>query len=248
MPECSHGDCPRVIEVWDNQLGDGKVAVQSYRFEAGRVPDLLEVPPSEQMGWMSWDDWCWFSDEMARRKKPESLSDLLTGARRNIFRLETLPQYRSPAEAEALAAFREGRPQPGLSDAAVAWLEQIRRAAASGTRRQRVHLVSRPLTEYLRWELLHGYTHNSAAGEEILIADREGHPELAALTRDFYTLDGRVAVVMDYDEEGRLLAGWRTDDPDVVHACRRQYETAFAAAVPLRQYLERTDLVEPARV
>jgi hypothetical protein len=49
---------------------------------------------------------------------------------------------------------------------------------------------------------------------------------------------------MDYDDEGRLLAGWRTDDPDVVDACRRQYEMAFAAAVPLRQYLERTDLVD----
>ncbi len=58
MADCSHGDCPRVIEVWDNQLGVGKVAVQTYRFEPGRVPDLMEVPPSEQMGWMSWDDWC----------------------------------------------------------------------------------------------------------------------------------------------------------------------------------------------
>jgi hypothetical protein len=75
FPACSHDDCPRVIEVWDNQRGVGKVAVQSYRFEADRVPGLLEVPSSERMGWMSWDDWCWFSDEMARRKKPESLSD-----------------------------------------------------------------------------------------------------------------------------------------------------------------------------
>jgi Family of unknown function (DUF6879) len=245
MAYCTSGDCPRVIEVWDNQLGIGKVAVQTYRFEAGRVPDLLAVPASEQIGWMSWEDWNWFSEEMARRRRPKSLGDLLTGARRNILRLETLAQYRSPAEAEALAAFREGRPQPALSEAAVAWLERIRAAVAAGRRRQRVHVVSRPLTDYLRWELIHGYAHNAAVGEEILVADREGHPGLEDLTRDFYTLDGRVAVLMDYDEEGRLLAAWRTDDADVVHACRCQYETAVEIAVPLGQYLELAGLVEP---
>lgn len=243
--DCRSDDCPRVIEVWDNRLGVGRVAVQTYRFEAGRVPDLLAVPASEQIGWMSWDDWSWFSGEMARRRRPENLGDLLTGARRSIVRLETLAQYRSPSEAEELAAFREGRPQPGLCEAAVAWLERIRASVASGRRRQRVHVVSRPLSDYLRWELLHGYAHNVAVGEEILVADREGRPELEDLTRDFYTIDGRVAVLMDYDDEGRLLAAWRTDDPDVVHACRCQYETGFAAAVPLGQYLELAGLVEP---
>ncbi len=219
----------------------GVVAVQHHRFTPGEVPALVTIPTGEDVGWTLWDDHMRFAGELARRTRPESYGDLLGGAHRSIVRLETRSQYLIPAEAEALAAFREGRPQPPLPPAAHAWKERIRNDTRSGRRRQRVHVVEQPLTDYLRWEFL-AYQHNLDTGEEILIADRAGHPELDGLTEDFYLLDGRLAVLVHYDEDGRLLSGWRTDDADIVHACRLAYDAALAAAVPLAEYLERHEV------
>jgi hypothetical protein len=236
--DCPWNDCPRVFEVWDNVRGVGKVAIQTYRFRDGEVPGLVHVPESEQFGWMSREDWQRFTGHLARQEPPTSYAALLRDAHRNVLRLEARPHYQIPAERDMLEAFHEERPQPELPASAIAALDRMRQETVGGKRRQRVRVVDDPLTDYERWELVHAYPWNLEAGEEILIVERG----VESLHHDFYLIDGRVAVLVHYDDEGRLLSGWRTDDPDVVHPCRKLYETALARAEPLQRYLERTGL------
>jgi hypothetical protein len=68
-----------------------------------------------------------------------------------------------------------------------------------------VHVVDVPLTPYLRYEMA-AYRENLAVGEEVFIAARPWHLDLAGVMVDFVLFDpgiGRQAVVwMRYDAMG----------------------------------------------
>jgi hypothetical protein len=148
-------------------------------------------------------------------------------------RIETLPAYDVPAEAEVLRAFTEGRPLPERSTRTSPWLARIAQTTAAGKTWSRTRVVGRPLTAYERFQLGYGYPPSAAAGEIIRIADRTEHPELAALDGDFWLFDGAFAALMTYDQGGAYIGSEVTDDPGVIARCRQQAILAARCAVPL---------------
>lgn len=232
-------ECPALFV-----LSDGRVGVRSYRFADGEVPRLVHVPDSETIGWWPLDQLVDDVDRLARQQRQTAMTEL-SGWGHSLFRLETLPQYLVDAEAERLEAFHEGRPMPTRPPESLEWFRRIAESVEAGKRWQRVHVVSRPLSEYLRYELS-SYPETARLGYETLIADREGHPELADLLEDFYLLDAETdharVVMIRYDSAGRPIGRWATDFAGTVERCRRQRDLALAAAVPLDQYLERVGL------
>lgn len=159
----------------------------------------------------------------------DDLRQLFEGAKRSVFRLETLPVYEVGEDIErqrALAA--EGRLPPPSPDR-VAFIrrmqERTRRVAWS-----RVHVVDQPLTPYLRHELA-AYAEN----EQVWIAERAAHPGLADLTGDFVLVDDEAGVWFRYDERGRLV-GYERVAPEDLDRCREQRDLALAHAVRLRDY------------
>ena len=91
--------------------------------------------------------------------------------RQRVFRLETLDWYDAPNEHEPYARFLAGQP------ADLAWREPwkrlVRDIRASGRTMQRVHVVSEPVSDYIRFELLHVYPANVEAGEDVGILGRQ---------------------------------------------------------------------------
>jgi hypothetical protein len=154
------------------------------------------------------------------------------------FRLETLPRY-ADDEDEEFAVFLAGKPLPERSTRTVPWLKRVADTTAAGARWHRVHVLSRPLTDYLRFEMV-GYEANLDAGEDIRIADRGLHPELAALRRDFWLFDAETAdafaMPLHYDAACHLLDFAITEDPEVIEQCRRERDLAVALSVPLHEY------------
>lgn len=170
----------------------------------------------------------------------EDLAAIVDASQHSAFRLETLPQYLVPQEAEEYEAWRAGRPTPLQTPDTSPWLAKIRRMTLDGYCWSRVHVVDWPLSDYTRFEL-HGYRANAAAGEDVRIADRHAHPDMAQLDRDFWLIDDRTAVWMDYDSEGRFIR------PQLANAvetdrCRAMRDLALAHAEPLDTYLARTRL------
>jgi hypothetical protein len=156
-----------------------------------------------------------------------------------VFRLETLQSYAVSNEDAGLRAFREGTPRPERSVRTSAWLRRIAVTSARGASWQRVHIVTHPLSEYLRYELV-GYVESQAAGEHIMLADRDTHPELTGLGPDFWLFDadtaGAHAVLMRYSDDGEPLRFDYTTDPGVLASCRAQRGRALAAAIDLNTY------------
>jgi hypothetical protein len=158
----------------------------------------------------------------------------------SAFRLETRQQYLVPGEEERIRAWREGRPRPERSPRTSPWLRRVAETTAAGKRWQRVHVVDLPLSWYLRYQLV-GYDESAAAGEQIRLADRRAHPDLAGLDEDFWLLDGddperALAVFLDYDADGRFLGFRPISDPAVLRRCREQRDLALEHSVPLADF------------
>jgi hypothetical protein len=152
----------------------------------------------------------------------DELQRMLGKVERSVFRLETLSSYTAPGEADMLRVFTDP------------WLRMVADSVQAGRRWSRVHVLDRPLSDYLRFELL-GYQGNVAAGEDVRIADRADVPKtLSALTGDFWLLDDALAVVMEYDGDGRRLSMEPTRDvSDLVD----QRDLATQHSVALLDYL-----------
>jgi hypothetical protein len=142
--------------------------------------------------------------------------------------------YTAPGEADMLRAFNEGDPLPPRGPDTDPWLRMVADSVDAGRHWSRVHILDRPLSDYLRFELL-GYQGNVVAGEDVRIADRANAPApLSVLTRDFWLLDDVLAVVIEYDGSGRRLAMEPTYDVGNFIA---QRDLAVTHSVPLLEYL-----------
>ncbi|MCX5075078.1 DUF6879 family protein [Streptomyces sp. NPDC054949] len=136
---------------------------------------------------------------------PKSLGELFDTFEREAFRLETLDDYGKSGNVDAYRAFLAGEPQP--SDYNDAWVSELRSHTSMGKRVYRVHILSRPLTPYLRFELGWGYQKNVTGGEEFFILDTTEQPNPLEGVPDFWLMDGRTPGVMNYAEDGSFLGG-----------------------------------------
>ncbi|MEU7088296.1 DUF6879 family protein [Streptomyces achromogenes] len=159
-----------------------------------------------------------------------SLTDWFTAFEREAFRLETLDDYSQSGGVEAYQAFLAQRAQPESYKTA-AWLTTVGNATAVGKRMYRVHILSRPLTEYLRFELSWGYRRNMTAGEEFFILDATERPNPIPDAPDFWMVDDRAVGVMAYDGAGKYL-GSEFASEDRLALFRHYRDIALAHAVP----------------
>jgi len=171
---------------------------------------------------------------------PEEFNDLFDQFRVSAWRLEARQRYTSPGEDDRIRAWREGKPRPERSVRTSPWLRRVAVSTAQGRQWGRVHVVQHPLSEYLRYEMF-GYVESAAAGEEIRIADQAASPELGVLGPDFWLFDGGTdgarAVLMHYDDDGRLAEYEPTSASAALAECYRVQNLVLAHSVPLNAYL-----------
>jgi len=173
--------------------------------------------------------------------KPDDLGRLFFGFQHSAFRLETLPAYAIEEEAESFRAWQAGdQPPPWQLDRD--WCHLVAGATTAGKSMQRVRVVRRPLTAYVRFEMDWGYPQNIEAGEDIRILELRPGDELPYVPEpdrgyDFWCFDAVTVVRMDYDHEGRFIRPVDVSDNEVPFiACR---DWAMHRAVPFSDYRAR---------
>jgi hypothetical protein len=171
---------------------------------------------------------------------PEEFDAAFDAFTTSTWRLEALQRYTVDEEQERIQAWRDGLARPERSVRTSPWLRRVAVSTAAGKLWGRVHVVTHPLSEYVRYEL-GGYIESAAAGEEIRIVDHAAHPGLAGIGPDFWLFDeglpGEFAVIMGYDDDGHWLGAERTDAPAALEQCRQAKALAVQYAVPLNAYL-----------
>jgi hypothetical protein len=172
--------------------------------------------------------------------------DLYLTCRRSAHRLEVQQRYVVGEDEPRMRAVLTGAPLPPPGPAKQETIEVLSRLRRQGKLLARVHVVERPLTDYLRYELV-VYQENVEAGEGVRIVDRATDPRLADLRRDFAIFDGGTdqaqVVWFDYDPNGRLLGYEHSTDPNVAAACWRQYRLAESMAASLHEFMTTTGTV-----
>lgn len=130
---------------------------------------------------------------------------------REAFRLETRPAYNVGIERTEYEHFlATGRLNIPDDDP---WLTRVRHFRQTGRWIGRVHVLSRPLTDYLRYEFA-VYRHTVAAGEDVHILDHTDRPNPGLPTHDFWLFDDTAIVRMDYDPDGTQRGRELLEDAD----------------------------------
>ena len=158
-----------------------------------------------------------------------TLGELFDTFECEAFRLETLDDYSKSGNVDAYHAFLAGEPQP--DDYNAAWVEELRSHTGKGKRIYRVHILSRPLTDYLRFELGWGYRKNMSGGEEFFILDTTERPNPLENVPDFWLFDSESMAAMSYSGDGKFL-GSQVLPPDRAAEFIRYRDTALAHAEP----------------
>ncbi|WP_052851301.1 DUF6879 family protein [Streptomyces avicenniae] len=155
------------------------------------------------------------------------------------WRLETLPQYLMPQEEKELAEFRAGvriDPRMVSND----YTDRLRRQVTEGRSQGRVHIVTRPLSEYLRFEFSQYYAPHLLAGEQIRILDVTDRENPLEGVQDFWMFDRREVVLMNYHPDGRQI-NREVHEGDVAAFIEYQ-RIAVAASVPFEEYAKDLDI------
>ncbi|MBK3628042.1 hypothetical protein JHN59_25005 [Streptomyces sp. MBT49] len=148
--------------------------------------------------------------------------------RREAWRLETLPQYLVPQEAEEFSAFQQGRKFPGPYEDS--WIQMLRTRNVG-----RVHIVSQPLSDYLRFEFERYYQHQAPAGEDIRILDVTARENPLPEVGDFWMFDKETVVLMHYHPDGKQISR-ELYEGDVTPFIEYQ-RIAVAESIPFLEYV-----------
>ncbi|WP_330259184.1 hypothetical protein OG586_18160 [Streptomyces murinus] len=162
-----------------------------------------------------------------------TLGDLFDAFENEAFRLETLDDYSKSGNVDAYRAFQAGKPQP--DDYNANWVQEVRSHTEKGKRIYRVHVLTRPLTEYLRYELGWGYRKNMSGGEEFFILDTTDSSNPLEDVPDFWFFDSKFVAVMNYDGAGKF-AGSKVLSSDRVTEFIEYRDAALAHAEPFVEW------------
>lgn len=158
--------------------------------------------------------------------------------RTEAWRLETLPVYRVPDEEEEVREFLAGaRIDPhAYSDE---YTNDLKRTRSEGKTKGRVHVVTRPLSDYLRYEFMY-YEPHVLAGEDIRVLDVTDRENPLPSVQDFWMFDRSTVVLMNYEPDGTQINREVFEgDPEPFREAQR---IALAESVPFSEYVKKFDL------
>ncbi|WP_438291784.1 DUF6879 family protein [Streptomyces sp. HUAS TT7] len=160
------------------------------------------------------------------------------GFQREAWRLETLPTYRVPQEEEEIREFLAGEridPHAYASE----YTEDLKRVRREGKVKGRVHVVTRPLSDYLRYEFMY-YLPHVWAGEDIRILDVTGRLNPLESVQDFWMFDRSEVVLMNYGSDGSQISRevYEGDPAPFIEYQR----IALTEAVPFEEYVKGIDV------
>ncbi|MFJ5684641.1 DUF6879 family protein [Streptomyces sp. NPDC093099] len=162
-----------------------------------------------------------------------TLGELFDTFEREAFRLETLSDYSGSGNVASYQEFLAGKRQP--ADYNSAWVKELRSHTSRGKRVYRVHILSRPLSPYLRFELGWGYQKNMSGGEEFFILDTTTRPNPLPDVPDFWFFDSAATAVLSYDKSGVFL-GSEVLGAERAPEFAAYRETALAGAEPFADW------------
>lgn len=178
-------------------------------------------------------------------------SDWLESASVSICKIEKLQEFEIDSEDIGFEAFCRGDTQTYETEIAKLFESQLNfytQMAHHGVTFERIRLVKRPFTPYLKYEFL-TYKIGARYGEKILIADvtNDQSDSLYSAAEDCLIFDGRHVLLNKYDSMGKWTHGVAVGNPTEVKCFVEHAQKLRTISVPLGHY-EATHATELAFV
>lgn len=161
------------------------------------------------------------------------------------FRLETLDHYDAPNESGPYARFLAGEPvDPAWREP---WKKLVREVRTSGRIMERVKVVSEPVSDYVRFSLLHAAPASVEAGEDVRVLGRSNARHLGDWL-DFWLFDDDLTATMYYDyRSGRVRRVELDRRPKLIARLAEDRDKLLLRATPLAQYVADHHITERKR-
>ncbi|WP_116213875.1 DUF6879 family protein [Streptomyces olivoreticuli] len=174
---------------------------------------------------------------MSQSKQQPSFKELLESAQGPAVHLEMRDAYGIGPEASDFEGWkRTGRRDvDAASDYWAPWVDLIRRTVARGAVVRRAHIVSEPVTEYIRYEHA-GTPVNIAAGEQIRWLPRRQASDIALPGNDFWLFDGRVVMFNHFAGDGASAGPSATEPLATAKLCASAFEAVWERGIPHERY------------
>lgn len=182
------------------------------------------------------------ADRIRRRylqdsRSQEEFDRLFQECRYTAFRLETLQVYDVGYEREAFSAFMADG-ELIESDSQQEWDRIVRR----GPQYRRVHVVTEPLTDYVRFECACAYRRSVRAGEGVhILPIQEGAWPEGIPQYDFWLFDSQHLVRMHYTADGTMLTPELVTESQEIVRANVVRDRALHLATPFTEYEKRFD-------
>lgn len=155
---------------------------------------------------------------------------------RDLFRLETLSYYDVASDGDDYHRYLQGEADPN-AEAKQPWLDRLQADIAAGRRWRRVHALTTPLSDYLRYECEWAYTFNVVGGEDVRIIDDASEAFLGV--GDFFVIDGEHVIRSHYDQGGRFLGAEVVTEISAKAPCIAFAELIWRTAQPFTDWWKR---------
>lgn len=159
-------------------------------------------------------------------------------ARKNIFRMETLPEYHVPSDTLLFEQWKKGELKPNEDEA---WFKQLKETKAKKIKMQRVRIVPLPLPEYIRYEIDYWKT-SQKCGEKFLFLKSEDYQKIISTLNfnpeDFWMFDNKVLVIFHY-KNGDLDSKELIGDKEIINQYVNLKRTLIKKSTPMKEFLEK---------
>jgi hypothetical protein len=157
---------------------------------------------------------------------------------RRAWRLEVQQAYTMPGEREMFERFRRGETPP--ADHRYPWRDEVERNVKAGMYMGRVHVVQRPVSDYLRFQATWAYELTVPVGEDVRILDLSTAPNPGLPDEDFWILDDSV-VRMLFRPDGTQIGRKLVEDSAELPRYEKYMELAIANSMPFSEWWSSLD-------
>ncbi len=161
-------------------------------------------------------------------------------ARKNIFRLEAIPEYGVPEDLVQFEKWKLG--ESDLDEASINWLGNLNKTKERGVKMQRVRVVPLPLSDYIKYEI-YFWKHSMQNGEEILFLEEKEYDRLIQplnfKPKDFWMFDDKVLIIFHYDKTGDFVMEESITDMQTTNEHLELKQKLLQSAIPMEEFLEK---------
>jgi hypothetical protein len=178
----------------------------------------------------------WTDPATCHKASAEERMALFENFQKSAFRLETLDQYVVADEWPQFQAYLLGDESKNSRNKE--WTDYIHSQTEQGKTIERIHVIPRELTDYLKFEIDWAYRYSQHAGEKISFVYRDALPiSLKSLELpDFWLFDDSACLVQRYNGAGTWQGSDFLRSESGIHTLRHVRDVLLPISFPLDQH------------